>query len=378
MSTRRYIVTDDGPVAIRDFDFSRKRHMPEKFGTATFISDSRTAYAQALLAANTEPNKTAYNTMVATYDLTRVPGGPGSTDPYTIPGTVYGDDPSENIEAVNRIRFDSIAAYNFALRWKLTGSEPAAAAAVAQMDPWTEIVSFFNPGGTNTRLGWAVHFPMMLAAASMVEGSAACTPTFMAAMSALATESLEVPGSLAWANSANQGDWATYMVLAVAGYTHDEALFTAALARWRRIMDISIDSNGDLWQEIYRENGTQGNGVSGLHYCSHALVAKIYAAELARANGVWLFDYTTPRGFGLRSLWERIVPWMRFPLTYPYNSSGEFPHGIDGSDIGAYEILQEEWPTADSTALLAANRPIFDRRGGPYMTVTYPGLLLRG
>lgn len=375
----RYVTNPAGvPVAPMSFDVARRRAMPEKFGTATFVNPNRVAEVTARLDALAEPNTTAWTALLAAYSLTRTPTGPDATDPYIIPGSVYTT-PEENAAAVGAIRGDSVAAYNFALRYRLTGDEAAAEAALGHLEPWSEIVSFGTTGG-NTRLGWSVHFPMMLAAAEMIADSAAHTTGFRDDMRALATLSLDVPGSLSRQNTTNQGDWSTFMVMCAGAYLRDQEVFDAACARWRAILNTSIDANGDLWQEIYREHGDIGNGISGIHYCFHAFNPKVYAAELARANGVWLFDYVTPNGHSLRTLWERLVPWLRYPETYPYNTSGEPSEAAEllGQDIGALEIAQALWPNDDGAAVLAAARPFTDRRGAPYTTVTHAGLLLRG
>lgn len=196
--------------------------------------------------------------------------------------------------------------------------------------------------------------------------SAAYNPALEAALSEMTVRSRAIC-STAYTSHNKHADWGMVFEMAAAAFLGERAKFDAAVARWKVLLDTSTDANNVLIDEVYRQGGGQGNGSSGLFYSNFAMNAKVFGAEWARMNGVWLYDHVTSKGASLRGVWEKVAGWTRRPETFIYNTSGTVPSTADLS--GSYEILNALWPIPDGTALLAQYRPTIDRYGRRYFTV---------
>lgn len=354
----------------------RSRPYPEKFGTASVVTPTRARLIADRIGGDpaTDPIAQAWERLMGAYTLATVGVGPYN-NPVRVPN-VYTN-PTENAPVVNALRYDGLKAYNFALRYAVTGDTAAAEKVASLLAPWTVITGWIQQSGDDTRLSWCTQFVPFLAAASLVRGHPAWTAELDAAMVSVARRSLTgQPGSLGMQNANNQGDWGVYYRLAAAAFSGDRAAFDATIQRWKDVLEESIDANGDPHHEIYRQGSGQGDGSSGLWYSSFTLTAKTYTAELARVNGVWLYDYETPSGHTLRALWERVGGWLADPASFPYNSSGT--SGRITENIGSVEILQAMWPTPAGEVILGHSRPMHERYGMPYTSVTHPGLRVAG
>ncbi|WP_459343321.1 alginate lyase family protein [Arthrobacter sp. MDT3-44] len=311
----------------------------------------------------------SYAALTGEYALSRTPAGP--INPFTIPN-VYTD-PQGSGEAVVKIRYDGVAALNFAIRYRLTGDESAAVAARNQIAPWLTVTGFDAPAGSDTRLVWSDTWPFFIAAGMMIEQSEAWTEGDHAALKALTQLSLDL-GITTLTYPSNQGAWGTFLEFAAAALLKDEARFLRTEREWRGTFSAYVHDNIPT-HEVYRQGGTQGNGSSGLFYSNFLLCALTFGAEWARTNGVWLYDYVAPDGSSLRGLYENVARWTRSPATFSYNTSGSV--SVVSEIQGHYEILHALWPNADAAWLLA-NVPVVDRYGFRYLTLTHRGQPLRG
>ncbi len=150
----------------------------------------------------------------------------------------------------------------------------------------------------------------------------------------------------------------------------DRALFGAGVARWRDFIETQIAPDGHLPREVTRNNG---RGEAGLWYSHFTLLPQTIAAEIARVNGVDLYDYRSLSGRTLRAAFERIAAWTRRPATFPYFH--EDPALLVGRTyISYFEVLNARWPHPDATALLAELRPLSADHCAPALTFTHGDL----
>lgn len=346
----------------------QRMRRPDKFGSAALLSTARSAKANALRTANPAV-RDAYAVLLSEYELSRAPEGP--INPFTIPN-IY-DDPEGSGTAVRKIRYDGVAALNFAIRYSLTGSEAAAVAARNQIAPWTTVTGFFAPAGSDTRLAWSDTWPMFIAAGLLIESSQAWTTADHEALKAVTRLSL-AEGITTTGYPSNQGAWGVVLDFAAAALLEDAAMFARAERDWKATFNQWVKNNVPV-HEVYRQGGTQGNGSAGLFYSNFMVCALTFGAEWARSNGVWLYDHVAPDGSTLQGLNANVAKWTRSPETFTYNTSGTVS---SISEItGHYEVLHALWPSAD-TAWLVANKPVIDRYGFRYLTVTHRGQPLRG
>lgn len=365
------IVLPDGSV-VSGVSATRAARLPQaRFPTATIVSPERAGIIAGRIAG-TEPQETAWGTLLADYSTGRTVEGPQS-DPLDIPGTYT--DPTGNTAQKAPLRRDANAAYNFAVRYRVNGDETAATAAVAHITAWAALTGWVQGSGDNTRLAWMEYWPMFLAAAEMLDGATAYTTGVRDDVADATTASITALDMTGAQEPNNQGDSRIVFLMVAAAFLNNQTMFDDAVGRWRVQFDRSVNDDGDLWHEIYREGGGQGNGSHGLDYCSVALRNKVLAAEVARANGVWLYDYVSPGGHSLRGLWERVGPWIADPDTYPYDSSGGDPERPPNT--GYVELLHMLWPDANSALVLSEDRPTQTERVVEYLTVTHGGIPLR-
>ncbi|MBW9118898.1 alginate lyase family protein [Microbacterium trichothecenolyticum] len=394
----------------------QRMRRPDKLGSPAPVSAPRIEKINAMRQAG-GPLAGAWSALVndndptrsAPYTYDRIPGG--VVNPYVLPN-VY-DTASETLYNTNiqKIRYDGIAAYNFALRYAIAGDTAAAAAAVAQIDPWLGVNDFDLPSGSDTRLSWSNTWPLFIAAGMMLRGSAAWTTGRENGLKAVTQLALTRNISTS-ANASNQGAWGVVFELAAAAQLEDSVRFAGAVSRWRALLDDStgVIAAGHTWcnvylgipndpgtgqpppqyadcacpchsgpnvptHEVHRQSGGQGNGSSGLYYSDFLLTALTYGAEWARFNGVWLYDYVTPGGSSLKGVYEKIAGWCRNPATFTYNTSGSVVPRAN--TFGAYEILNALWPN-DDAAWILANKPFNDVYSLKYLTLTHRGQELRG
>ena len=348
---------------------ARRASNPAKFGAPAPLSAPRIAKINSLRSS--DPHVlAAWNEMVGEYPLDRTPAGP--INPFQIPN-VYTD-PTGNSAAIVKVRYDGIAALNFAIRYAISGDNAAAVAACNQIQPWTTITSFVIEAGTDTRLSWSYSWPLFLSAAMLVKDS----PAYAAAGFDANLRAVTIEGrrtcSTAFTNPSNQGAWGVVLEMSAAVFLGEQARFDRAVQRWREVFNEYI-KNDLAVEEIYRQGGGQGNGSSGRYYSDFMACALTYGAEWARLNGVWLYDHVSPDGSTLKGFAAKVAGWNADPASYPYNSSGTV--SVPTELMGHWVILNELWPDANKAAILAS-LPVVDRYGFRYLKVTHAKQPLRG
>jgi hypothetical protein len=101
------------------------------------------------------------------------------------------------------------------------------------------------------------------------------------------------------------------------------------------------------------------------------------AAEILRINRTDLYDYRSPKGRTLRLAYERLVPWVADPKSFPYFKGPDMQVELKTNYeyISYWEILNAHWPQAQATALLRARRPLTASHCAPCLTLTHGDLL---
>lgn len=324
--------------AVRQLTFA------DKFGSPAPVSPGRRVKINALRGTN--PAVGGMWAAVSSKPYGQAPLGP--LNPFSVP-RVYID-PAGNAAAIKAIRDDGTAAIDYAYRYYLTGDQDAAASAVALIVPWTTVTAFDVSANSDADYMWSNNWPMFLAAALMVRGSDAWTTSVENAVKAITAYAVDIC-STAYNSESNFAGWGLTLEISSAVILGDRARFERALGRWRRVIDGALVGNVPI-HEVYRQGGVQGNGTSGIYYANFLLNAMTQAAEWARFNGVWLYDYVSPDGSSLKGLWELCINWVRYPQDYPYNTSGT---PTASARVQAHvEILHALWPNEDSAAVIAS------------------------
>jgi len=328
-----------------------------------FLSEQRLATLQARIAAGAQPTADAYARVRrdAERQLDRRPHAPA---------TWYVPDFYRNAEGHRAAKLglqdDANAAYLLALVYRMEGDERFARSAARLIDGW--------PAGVRTAsrkddsaLSFCYHFSAMIFAADLLRQWDGWPAARQAAFRRFLKETALPLSTMDRPN--NWGSWGVVLTVAAAAHLGDRPLFDGGVARWRQLIGSQIAADGHLVHEV-RRNG----GRSGLWYSHFSLLPQTIAAEIARVNGVDLFEYRAPNGRSLRLAFERLAPWADRPETFPYwkGSPGE----LHGAGYAAYfEILAAHWPDADATAVLERSRPLGAHHAAPALTFTHGGVL---
>lgn len=309
----------------------RQVSQPAKFGTSMpLFNTGRVETLRQMITAGLTGRMAQKWDDILTVDNTYEPIGP--LDPWEFPS--YYDNPAASEALRDFVRADADRAVDLGVRWRVLG-DPADADAVARiLTPWASVT--IGSGG-DTRLTMAYRFPQFIQAAQLISDSASYTPSIKDAMEGLATRGLEA--SPAYTQTANRASWGVMYNMTAAAFIKDRPTMLRAIARWRELFDSDIAANVPV-HEITRES-------NGLYYCNFLLNAMTQAAEIARFNGEWLYDYRSPDGSSFRALWEKVARWTAHPQEYPYWPGSTTPR------IQAHvDPLHALWPTGDSQLLI--------------------------
>ncbi|MFE6996290.1 alginate lyase family protein [Microbacterium sp. NPDC057659] len=337
-----------------------------------FLDDARISALQDRVAAN--PQDAAWLKVRAQAD-SAVARSPQAPAVWEVPPFYEGADAHR--AAKHALMDDANQAYAAGIAYRVTGDQRYAEAAAKMIRAWSQIQEVRTTDDSG--LTWSYHFPALIFAADLIDGYAGFTPADRAAFATL------LRGESLSANTMdrdnNWGNWGTVLVMATAAYLEDEPLFARAADRWKYLLEHQIAADGTLPLEATRNDGT---GSHGIWYTHFALQPQTIAAEIARVNGVDLFDYVSPSGRTLRQAYEVVAGWVVDPASFPIwqgDPAGmtnvrtiEYMFGgalVRESTISYFEMLDARWPVTGVEAVLAADRPLSTLHTAPFLTFTH-------
>lgn len=335
---------------------------PREIGReGVFLTDARIDELRRRVEGRVEPTYTAWRALAAEA-AAHLDATPHAPEVWYVPG--FYRDADGHRAAKLGLQTDANAAYVLALHHRIAGDPRSAAAAVRLIRAWATRVRRMRTED-DSKLSFSYHFPALVFAADLLRDSPAFPADDRAAFRAFVREKALPMNTMDVHN--NWGNWGLVLVLASAAHLGDEALFERGVARWKHFVEEQIAPDGHLPHEVGRNNGL---GERGLWYSHFTLMPQTLAAEIARVQGVSLYDYRSPGGRTLRLAFERLAPWTLRPDTFPYYR-GE-PGGQLGTDyVGYFEILNALWPNAAATELLRRSRPLSATHSAPHLTFTH-------
>lgn len=329
---------------------------------AVFITDARLAVLKERVALKTEPTWTAWQKVRKTADeglssKVEVP------QYWHVPGAYK--DPQGCGRANHPLDLSAKTSYALALAYRITGDEKYSQAAVGLIKPWATGIKGYSKADDST-LSFSYHVPAMIAAADLLKHARSFSAADQELFKRFVREQALPMNCMARKN--NWGNWGLLLVMTSAAYLNDEKLFHTGIHRWKELLASQQDNNGVLTQEVVRSNGKMG-----IWYTNFCLLPQTLCAEVARVNGVELFDYTSPTGRSLRKAYERAIPWLKDPAGFPYYK-GNPKDLIGATHVPHFELLVPRWPNPDAAALLQKARPINTHFGIPAETFTHGGV----
>lgn len=362
---------------------------PSKFAFV-FISDARVATLKARVKQGIEPQKSAFEAMQKEMEpwLTKTPTVPAS---FVVPGLpdtktsktsgAVGTDSAKAYEQQSQVtqplQESTAAAYQLALCYRVTDDKRYAQASARVIEAWIQGVAAWGRD-PNTSLTVSTHFPGFVFAADLLQSSGWSSGGEEVFRTFLRVKALPL-NTMQHGN--NWGNWGVLFAMSTAVYLKDSLLFDRTVQRWKELLDGQLAEDGHLQHEVDRN---YGKGDFGIWYSHFTLCPQTLAAEVARVNGVNLFDYQNRSSKGkktLRDAYELLAKWTAKPETFPYCKSN--PEKLftpelwsQGMRITGYlEILNAHWPCEDAALILKQRRPINPHFGAAAMTFTHGDML---
>jgi len=334
--------------------------------TGVFLSPARIATLKARVEKKIEPTYTAFLKLqeLADAQLERQPTVP--TEWYV---PLFYKEPEAHRAAKAILADDANSSYELALMYSLTHKAQYAKAAARLINGWATGLKSMSRKHDST-LSFSYHFPAFIFAADLLRSSPDWPQDEQQRFKTF-VRTKALPMNTMNRNN-NWGNWGLVLAMAGAAYLDDRDLFDRAIERWKEFIDTQIAEDGHLLHEVTRN---KGKGERGVWYSHFSLMPQTIAAEIARVNGVDLFDYRSPKNRTLRQAFECLAPWAYDPPSFPYYK-GKNPQGQLGTDyISYWEILNTRWPCPDATAMLSTMRPLTATHSTPHLTFTHGDLL---
>jgi hypothetical protein len=326
-----------------------------------FLSDARLATLKRRVAEQVEPTASAYKAVLADAEkaLTREPQAPLK---WFVPNVRR--DTEGHVRAKGALEGDGCHAYAAALCYRLSGDERYAAAAAKLLNAWAVRLQVLETE-EDSKLSFSYHFPALLFAAGLLKKSPSWPPEAQSVFRRFVREKALPLNTMASRN--NWGNWGLVLVLASAAFLDDRELFAEGVARWKELLGAQVAEDGHLPLETKRDR-------RGLWYTHFCLMPQTLAAEIARVNGLDLFNLELSNGRSLRLAYQSVPGWVAKPETYPFWTGD--PKALEGTDyISYFEILDAHWPSPQTRELLQARRPLSGTHSAPFLTFTHGGLL---
>ncbi len=342
-----------------------------------YLTDARIEALKKRVADRVEPNYSAWVGLKKAADAALTAPAP------VVPETFFSLSPYKDYakhqenKASNTFGRDAHAVFRLALAYRITGDPKYAQGAVKLLNAWATGLKTVDAKQDNTSLNICSNFPNFLIAADLLKNSPDFSPADQTRFRDFVKNVVVATNSagLCMKRSNNWANFGTLFAMSAGIYLQDPALFNAGVARWRQLVDSQMEADGTLKEEVNRVGSDKVPGSMGLWYSHFTLFPATIAAEVARVNGVDLYNYVSPSGKSLRLAYEKLIPWVKDPASFPFYKGTGDPTKLTGLYlIPYYEMLTRRWPNPDALAILKAHRPVKTNHCVPDETFTHGDL----
>lgn len=160
----------------------------------------------------------------------------------------------------------------------------------------------------------------------------------------------------------NHYTWATSLAANVAVVLNDKAFFNDVVAAWRKVAMAQSDSQGFQKHEIKRVD-------KSLHYSMFSLNSMLQTAEVARHNGVDLYNYRQSNGMTLEKMMDLHAPFSSNISSWKYSQDLS---KLSKATFSHFELMNNFKPKAAYQAVISRwGRPIDEERVMGPITLTH-------
>lgn len=293
------------------------------------------------IATGQQPWKAAYdNTLSDNYKYINMPIQSvtfgGNTPPSGDIHDYYTDPPysSDGISdpSSDRTDYSSLINVSRAVRYlgtmyALTGNNEYADKAVQLINAWTvDSSTRMNPKFTNGQS----HIEIAVAACGIFYGADLMWnyPGWSASDKTVFKDwtAQMISSAKTWSNDNNFENWRLVFISSASVITEDTGSMRYAFDRWKAIIPDQMNTDGSMKNELARTNS--------LTYSTFALNAMTQTAEIARHNGVDLYNYKLTDGRGLEKALDFHVPYILDSSTWTHQQIGTYR----GDNSAIYEL----------------------------------------
>jgi hypothetical protein len=279
---------------------------------------------------------------------------------WYVPG-YYRDGPG-HIEAKKSLMQDANIAYECALYARLADDATASLKTRELALAWAGGLESASTED-DSRLSFSYHFPAFIFGVDLIRRTPVWSATDEQVFRTFLRETALPLNCMSREN--NWGNWGLVLAISCAAYLEDADLFLECLERWKQLLEIQVDDQGHLRHEVTRLDGKYG-----LWYSHFSLMPQTLAAEIARVNGVDLFETVSPSGRNLEMAFHPLAAWTLVPASFPYWKGT--PEELGGKTYFSYfEILNSRWPDEAATEMLRRERPKTANHCAPLLTLTH-------
>jgi len=235
---------------------------------------------------------------------------------------------------------DTAAAYGLALAYSSTGDAKYAKKSRDYIMAWVNTTkstsnTCTNSGSCQTSLIIGRVGPGFVFAANLIKPSGAFSAADDSAFR-IWLRTVILPTASTRTN--NWGDAGTFLRAAVTDYLGDAAGFSAAIAKWKSLVDL-IAADGHIPEETRR-------GSSGLNYTQEALDYKIAVAVIAQRRGIDLWSYGR-----FKLAVDYAAKYVLDPSAWPWAS------GASSTIHPLWELAYQRWQNPAYKPIIQKRRP---------------------
>jgi hypothetical protein len=145
-----------------------------------------------------------------------------------------------------------------------------------------------------------------------------------------------------WSETNNFENWRNVVLFSTAVLTDNKTMLDYAVANWKKVIPLHINNSGFMTKEI--------NRADSLSYSTYAINGMMQGAEIARHQGIDLYNYKDSRGIGLKKALDTHAPYVANPSKWPLSQVNAYR----GDNAAMYEVAYSWNPS--SSYLSAINR----------------------
>lgn len=243
---------------------------------------------------------------------------------YLSDGIVDSDSDRKDYRSATKL---GTAVRSLGLAYALTGESKYADKAIQLINGWTVNPSTrMNPRFTNSqsKIEISMSIPSIFYGADLIWNYHGWTQSDKEAFKEWTTQITK--SAKTWSARNNFENWRLVLISSASVITKDIDDRQYVFDRWTTIISGQMNLDGSLKYELERTNS--------LSYSMMALDAMVQTAEIARHQGVDLYNYKLPDGRGLESALDYHAPYATDPSTWKYQQISPYK----GSTASLYEL----------------------------------------